>query len=154
MLQDATNNVRGLVKDIEAGTYSTETGVKANDMISRWLEQVLLLEKTKAELSAQDIMRSKIDKEMLYYAPIGATIARKDRHIGFIRRQLYGNVESLKRSSSSSEESANDNCDLARTQPTYVPYECAANQPFDDIIRYILADILINSHVLLHYRVA
>ena len=84
MLQNATENVRGLVKDIEAGTYSTETGLKANDMISKWLEQVLLLEKTKAELSAQDIMRSKIDKEMLYYAPIGATIARKDRHIGFI----------------------------------------------------------------------
>ena len=84
MLQDATTNVRGLVKDIEAGTYSTETGVKANDMINRWLEQVLLLEKTKAELGAQDIMRSKIDKEMLYYAPIGATIARKDRHISFI----------------------------------------------------------------------
>ena len=84
MLQDATANVRGLVKDIEAGTYSTETGVKANDMISRWLEQVLLLEKTKAELGAQDIMRSKIDKEMLYFAPIGATIARKDRHISFI----------------------------------------------------------------------
>ena len=84
MLQDATANVRGLVKDIEAGSYSTETGVKAGDMISRWLEQVLLLEKTKAELGAQDIMRSKIDKEMLYYAPIGATIARKDRHISFI----------------------------------------------------------------------
>ena len=84
MLQDATANVRGLVKDIEAGTYSTETGVKANDMISRWLEQVLLLEKTKAELGAQDIMRSKIDKEMIYFAPIGATIARKDRHISFI----------------------------------------------------------------------
>ena len=84
MLQDATNNVRGLVKDIEAGTYSTETGVKANDMISKWLDQVLLLEKTKAQLGAQDIMRSKLDKEILYYAPIGATIARKDRHISFI----------------------------------------------------------------------
>ena len=84
MLQDATNNVKGLVKDIEAGTYSTETGVQASEMISRWLEQVLLLEKTKAELGAQDIVKSKIDKEMLYYAPIGATIARKDRHIGFI----------------------------------------------------------------------
>ena len=84
MLQDATSNVKGLVKDIEAGTYSTETGVKANDMITKWLDQVLLLEKTKAELGAQDIMRTKLDKEMLYYAPIGATIARKDRHIGFI----------------------------------------------------------------------
>lgn len=84
MLQDATNNVRGLVKDIEAGTYSTETGVKANAMINKWLDQVLLLEKTKAELGTQDIFRSRIDKQMLYYAPIGATIARKDRHIGFI----------------------------------------------------------------------
>ena len=84
MLQDATNNVKGLVKDIEAGTHSTETGVKANDMINKWLEQVLLLEKTKAHESAQDIMRQKLDKQILYYAPIGATIARKDRHIGFI----------------------------------------------------------------------
>ena len=84
MLQEASNNVRGLVKDIEAGTYSTETGVKASEMINKWLDQVLLLEKTKAELATQDIFRAKIDKQMLYYAPIGATIARKDRHIGFI----------------------------------------------------------------------
>ena len=84
MLQDATNNVKGLVKDIEAGTYSTETGVKANDMIGKWLDQVLLLEKTKAHESAQDVMRQKLDKDILYYAPIGATIARKDRHISFI----------------------------------------------------------------------
>ncbi|MBQ9649025.1 MAG: hypothetical protein IJV25_01260 [Prevotella sp.] len=84
MLQNATDNVRSLIKDIEAGTYSTETGVKANDMISRWLEQVLLLEKTKAELASQEIMRANIDRQFLYYAPIGATLGRKDRHIGFI----------------------------------------------------------------------
>ena len=84
MLQSATENVKSLVKDIEAGSTNTETGVKANDMISKWLDQVLLLEKTKAHESAQDIMRQKLDKEILYYAPIGATIARKDRHISFI----------------------------------------------------------------------
>ena len=95
MLQDATNNVRGLVKDIEAGTYSTETGVKANDMISRWLEQVLLLEKTKAELGAQDIMRQKLDKQILYYAPIGATIGRKDRHISFIEGNYMEMLKAL-----------------------------------------------------------
>ncbi len=95
MLQDATNNVRGLVKDIEAGTTSTETGVKANDMIQRWLEQVLLLEKTKAHESAQDIMRQKLDKEILYYAPIGATIARKDRHISFIEGNYMEMLKAL-----------------------------------------------------------
>lgn len=95
MLQDATNNVKGLVKDIEAGTYSTEGGVKANSLIDKWLDQVLLLEKTKAHESAQDIMRQKIDKEMLYYAPIGATIGRKNRHIGFIENNYMAMLNSL-----------------------------------------------------------
>ena len=95
MLQDATNNVRGLVKDIEAGTYSTETGVKAGDMISRWLEQVLLLEETKAKKGAQDIMRQKLDHQILYYAPIGATITRKDRHINFIESNYIEMLKAL-----------------------------------------------------------
>ena len=95
MLQDATNNVRGLVKDIEAGTYSTETGVKAGDMISRWLEQVLLLEETKAKKGAQDIMRQKLDNQILYYAPIGATIGRKDRHINFIENNYIEMLKAL-----------------------------------------------------------
>ena len=84
MLQDRTARMKELTRDIEAGSYSTETGVKANDMIAKWLDQVLLLEKTKAEMSAQDIMRQKLDQQILYYAPIGATLARKDRHISFI----------------------------------------------------------------------
>ena len=95
MLQDATTNVRSLVKDIEAGTYSTETGVKAGDMISHWLEQVLLLEETKAKKGAQDIMRQKLDKQILYYAPIGATIGRKDRHISFIEGNYMEMLKAL-----------------------------------------------------------
>lgn len=95
MLQEAQDNVRSLVKDIEAGTYSTETGVKANEMISKWLEQVLLLEKTKAHESAQDIMRQKLDKQILYYAPIGATLGRKDRHISFIEGNYMEMLKAL-----------------------------------------------------------
>ena len=95
MLQAATERVRNLTKDIEAGTYSTETGVKAADMISKWLEQVLLLEKTKAEMNAQDIMRSKLDQQILYYAPIGATIDRKDRHITFIEGNYMEMLKAL-----------------------------------------------------------
>ena len=95
MLQKATSNVKELTKDIEASTYSTETGVQSSSLISRWLEQVLLLEKTKAEMSAQDIMRAKLDKQILYYAPIGATIERKSRHIGFIEGNYMEMLKSL-----------------------------------------------------------
>ena len=95
MLQNATKNMKELTRDIESGSYSTETGVSASDMISRWLEQVLILEKTKAEMSANDIMREQIDRDLLYYAPIGATIARKDRHIGFIEGNYMEMLKAL-----------------------------------------------------------
>ena len=95
MLQEATNNVRSLTKDIEAGTFSTETGVKANDMISKWLEQVLLNVKNGAEMTAQDIMRKKLDDQILYYAPIGATLDRKDRHISFIEGNYMEMLKAL-----------------------------------------------------------
>ncbi len=95
MLQNATDNVRSLIKDIEAGNYSTETGVRANDMIGRWLDQVLLLEKTKAEIASQELMRANIDKQFLYYAPIGATLGRKDRHIGFIEGNYMEMLKAL-----------------------------------------------------------
>lgn len=95
MLQDASNNVKGLVKDIEAGNYNTETGIKANGLLDKWLEQVLKLEETKAHESAQDVMRDKIDNEVLYYAPIGATVVRKERHINFIEGNYMEMLKAL-----------------------------------------------------------
>ena len=94
-LQVATNRVGQLTKDIEASTYSTETGIKANDMISRWLEQLLLLEKTKAEMTATDIMQQQLDQRYLYFAPIGATLDRKARHIGFIESNYMEMLKAL-----------------------------------------------------------
>ena len=94
-LKAATGRVTQLTKDIEASTYSTETGVKANDMLSRWLEQLLLLEKTKAEESATNIMKDNLDKQYLFYAPIGATLDRKSRHISFIEGNYMEMLKAL-----------------------------------------------------------
>ena len=94
-LQAATGRVTELTKDIEASTYSTETGVRASDMLSRWLEQLLLLEKTKAEMTATDIMQQNLDRQYLFYAPIGATLDRKARHIGFIEGNYMEMLKAL-----------------------------------------------------------
>ena len=83
-LNETTKKVKDLTVAIEAANYNTDTGVKAASLIDRWLEQVLLLEQTKAELSAQDIMKESINNQFIFYSPIGATLDRKDRHIGFI----------------------------------------------------------------------
>ena len=129
MLQKATENVKGLIKDIEAGTYSTETGVKANDMIARWLEQVLLLERTKAEIGAQDINQ-------------------------FHRRQLHGNVEGSECSPSPPKEPSDDYCHTSCTEPSIVPYERPTYQSYDDFVGSLPFDLPTDGHVLLHHRVA
>ena len=95
MLQDASARMKELTLDIEASNYSTDNGVKASDLIGKWTEQVLLLEETKARMTAQDQNRQRIDREMLYYAPIGATLARKDRHIGFIEGNYMAMLNAL-----------------------------------------------------------
>ena len=94
-LQHATEKVRSLTQDIEAGSYSAETGVKAAPLIEKWLEQVLILEKTKAQMVAKDVLRKKLDEQILYFSPIGATIDRKDRHIGFIEGNYMEMLKAL-----------------------------------------------------------
>ena len=94
-LNETTKKVKELTQTIEAANYNTDTGVKAKDLIDRWLEQVILLEKTKAELGAQDIMRSSIDRQFIFYSPIGATLDRKDRHIGFIEANYMEMLKAL-----------------------------------------------------------
>lgn len=94
-LQEATGRVKTLTRDIEAATYNTETGVKANKMLDNWLDQVLALEKAKAMASAQDIMQQKLDQQYMFYAPIGATIDRKDRHIGFLESNYMEMLKAL-----------------------------------------------------------
>ena len=94
-LNETTKKVKELSHALEASNYSTDTGVKSTELIDRWLEQVLLLEQTKAELGAQDIMKESINNQFLFFSPIGATLSRKDRHIGFIEANYLAMLNAL-----------------------------------------------------------
>ena len=94
-LQATTQRVRKLTHDTEAGSYSTETGVKAQPMIDKWLDQMLTMEKVKAQMSATDIMQQNLDRQYLFYSPIGATLDRKARHIGFVEGNYMEMLKAL-----------------------------------------------------------
>ncbi len=94
-LAAATAEVKQYTSTIEAETYSTDTGIKARDLIERWLEQVILLEKTKAEIGVWEYMRARIDDQYKFYSPLGATIDRKARHIGFIEANYMEMLRAL-----------------------------------------------------------
>jgi len=94
-LEATTKKVKELTQTLEASNYNTDTGVKASNLIEKWLDQVILLEKTKAELGAMDIMQQNIDQQFIFFSPIGATLDRKDRHIGFIEGNYMEMLKAL-----------------------------------------------------------
>ncbi|MCR4918807.1 MAG: hypothetical protein K5928_03195 [Prevotella sp.] len=94
-LQDAMSNIKQLTTRIEAGSFSTEQGVKKDQLIEPWLTNLLLLKQTEARINAQDIMRQKIDKDFIYFAPIGAELGRRERHIGFIEGNYMEMLKAL-----------------------------------------------------------
>lgn len=93
-LQNTTDKIHDLTRDISAANYSTN-GVKAQSLIDRWLDQVIDYEKAKAAMTAQDIMRQKLDRQFIYYSPIGATLNRKERHIGFVESNYMEMLKAL-----------------------------------------------------------
>lgn len=93
-LAEAEQRIRTITNNIVAENTSTNN-VNVNSLISQWLEQVVLFEKTQAEMDAMNIRREKLDKDFLYYSPIGATINRKERHIGFIEGNYMEMLKAL-----------------------------------------------------------
>ena len=94
-LQKATEDVKNMTQMLQKDATGTEQGIKANNLLDRWLEQVLLGEETKSRLSAQDIMRQNIDRQFLFFSPIGATLGRKNRHIGFVESNYMSMLNAL-----------------------------------------------------------
>ena len=94
-LNETTQKVKELSHTLEATNFNTDTGVRSTSLIDKWLEQVLLLEQTKAELGAQDIMKENINEQFLFFSPIGATLDRKGRHIGFIEANYLQMLNAL-----------------------------------------------------------
>lgn len=82
-LKQAEQNINDLALQLSEEVASTNN-VKYEDLVNQWLEQVVIREKTLAQIQARDIMREKLDKDFLYFSPIGAVINRKERNISFV----------------------------------------------------------------------
>ena len=56
---------------------TSTNNVSYETLISQWLDQIVLAEKTKAQMEARDIMRENLNEEFPLFLPIGATWAGK-----------------------------------------------------------------------------
>lgn len=93
-LAEAEQHTRAVVMAI-AGDNNTSNGVKKIQLINQWLDEMLKQEETMAHMQAMDIMRTKLQNEFIYFSPIGATLGRKERHIGFIEANYMEMLKAL-----------------------------------------------------------
>lgn len=93
-LNDAEKSISELALNLSAEAASTNN-VSYETLIDQWLEQIVLAEKTKAQMEARDIMREKLNQDFLYFSPIGATLGRKERHIGFVESNYMSTMGAL-----------------------------------------------------------
>ena len=93
-LDDAEEHTRTVTYSI-ADALTTPIGIRKKELLSEWLNQILKQESTIAEMQAMDVMREKLQNEFLYYSPIGATLGRKERHIGFIETNYMEMLQAL-----------------------------------------------------------
>ncbi len=94
MLSNAEESINELALQLSAEAASTNN-VSYETLINQWLEQIVLAERTKAQMEARDIMREKLNQDFLYFSPIGATLGRKERHIGFVESNYMSTMGAL-----------------------------------------------------------
>ncbi len=94
-LQEEEDHVRELTQRIAENNSSGSNGVRKDLLTRSWLEQMLKTMTTQAEMEHMNIMRENIDKDFGYYSPIGATLNRKERHIGFVESNYMEMLKAL-----------------------------------------------------------
>lgn len=88
-------------KELEAFTRRygerkfTREGYPTSNFVTQWLEELLLMEKAKAELEVIEDKIEEIDHLYSHYSPIGSTIKRQERSIDFIERNYLSILASL-----------------------------------------------------------
>ena len=93
-LEQAEKNITDLAMQLSQETASTNN-ISYETLVNQWLEQVVIREKTLAQIQARDIMREKLDRDFIYFSPIGAIINRKERNIGFVEGNYMSTLNAL-----------------------------------------------------------
>ncbi|MEG1839465.1 MAG: hypothetical protein RR220_09290, partial [Bacteroidaceae bacterium] len=93
-LKQAEDKLTSLSLKFASTNRSTED-LSDEGLVSQWLEQIVMFQKAKAELKAMETEREKLDDDFLYYSPIGSTLKRKERSIGFVESTYMSMLGSL-----------------------------------------------------------
>lgn len=93
-LANAEKGLRDLTDKIEISRYTTD-GFATKEYINEWLDAIIKRTKYSAELSVMEEVRKSLDSQYSYFSPIGSTLKRMERNIGFTEQSYLSVLQSL-----------------------------------------------------------
>ncbi len=73
----------------------TKEGVAVATFVAEWITELIQREKSGAELVVMEEVRRSLDDKYIYYSPIGSTLKRMERDIGFTEHSYLSVLQSL-----------------------------------------------------------
>lgn len=73
----------------------TREGIAVSTFVSEWVTEIIQREKSIAELRVMEEVKKSLDQQYVYFSPIGTTISRMEREIGFTEHSYLSVLQSL-----------------------------------------------------------
>lgn len=73
----------------------TKEGISVSTYVSEWVSEIIQREKSAAELKVMIEVKRSLDDQYVYFSPIGTTISRMEREIGFTEHSYLSVLQSL-----------------------------------------------------------
>ena len=93
-LEQAEKELLDFAQSFSNRKYTRE-GYPTSNFVTQWLEELLKLERSKAEIEVMETHKQELDKQYSHFSPIGSTIKRQERNIDFIERNYLSILSSL-----------------------------------------------------------
>ncbi|MDD4819449.1 MAG: hypothetical protein PHD21_01230 [Flavobacteriales bacterium] len=76
-------------------SQATKEGISTDAVVTEWLNALVKNKKSEAELKVIEGRIKDLDKDFEFYAPVGTTLSRKEREIGFLENSYLSILNSL-----------------------------------------------------------
>ena len=86
-IADAEKDISKLADNIDVYNYD-QRGVGINDMVTVWLDNLIMNTKTKAQLKVMDKWKAALAEQYRIFSPVGTMLGRYERTIGSTEEQL------------------------------------------------------------------
>lgn len=93
-LDNQKDELSKVIANISAEQYTKE-GMSVKSMIQQWLESLLLLQKSNAEIAVMNERKKDLDQQYVVFSPIGTTLKRKERSINFLEQSYLSYLDAL-----------------------------------------------------------